>query len=492
MLVTVNAQQSIWEAILPPEALRLPDDLERVDALLDDSAFFDPYFKHFSLFYGRPSIPMETYIRLMFLKFKYRLSYEVLCSEVSDSLSWRRFCRISLDGRVPHPTTLIKITGRCNGAVEELNEILLAKAAEKKVIRLDKVRVDSTVVEANVSYPNDAGLLAKSVKRINRLIERIHDAGGAPRTKIRNRSRSAGRRVRSLLSKIKGRTEEAKNRVRSINAELVDIAVTTANDAEAILRNTRRQLQKAGPFATAKLRSLVDDLEVTISRTHKIAEQTTKRINGETVEGATRLVSLHDPDARPIVKGRLGKPVEFGYKAQVVDNADGIVIDHSVHIGNPNDAGLLLPSIKRIAKRFNKVPKDVTADRGYEDSNVEAELIAIGVKNVVIPKKGKITPERRELQNTRKFKRLVKWRTGIEGRISVLKNSYEMDRTMMDGHAGAQSWCGLSILCHNAIKIGRLVEEKEQRDVKRSATRKHNATAKQSKAPPNNNQNRAA
>lgn len=492
MLVTVNPQQTLWEAILPPEALHLPDDLVRVDALLDDPAFFTPYFRHFSLLFGRPSIPIETYIRLMFLKFKYRLSYELLCQEVSDSISWRRFCRIPLGERVPHPTTLIKITGRCNGAIDELNEVLLAKAAGKKVIRLDKVRVDSTVVEANVSYPNDAGLLAKSVGRINRLIERIHAAGGAPRTKIRNRSRSAGRRVRSLLSKIKGRTEEAKEKVRAINAELVDIASATATDAEVIVRNAQRQLRRAGNDASGKLSSLVRDLELTLERTRKIASQTTTRINGGAVDGSTRLVSLHDPDARPIVKGRLGKPVEFGYKAQVIDNDDGVVIDHSVHTGNPRDSGLLLPSIKRIANRFGKVPKDVTADRGYEDAGVEVELREMGVRDVVVPKRGKISAERRKIQNTTKFKRLVKWRTGIEGRISVLKNTYDMDRTLMDGIDGAETWCGLSVLCHNAIKIGRLIEEKEQRDTRRLETRRRNAAAKRSQAPPGNDKNRAA
>jgi IS5 family transposase len=54
-----------------------------------------------------------------------------------------------------------------------------------------------------------------------------------------------------------------------------------------------------------------------------------------TPEGATRRVSLHDPDARPIAKGRLGKPVEFGHKAQVGDNDDGIVLDHDVQAATP-------------------------------------------------------------------------------------------------------------------------------------------------------------
>jgi transposase, IS5 family len=113
MLRTRNLQPSLWESVLPEVCLRLPIELERVDAWLDDDAFFEPFRAHFDARLGRPSVPIETYLRLMFLKFRYRLGYETLCREVADSISWRRFCRIDIDGRVPHPTALMKITTRC-------------------------------------------------------------------------------------------------------------------------------------------------------------------------------------------------------------------------------------------------------------------------------------------------------------------------------------------------------------------------------------------
>jgi len=119
----------LWEALLPAELLVLPTELARVDALLDDPVFFAPFVAFFDERLGRPSIPMETYLRMMFLKFRYRLGYEALCREVADSISWQRFCRISFGSRVPHPTTLMKITTRCGDtAVAGLNQALLAKA----------------------------------------------------------------------------------------------------------------------------------------------------------------------------------------------------------------------------------------------------------------------------------------------------------------------------------------------------------------------------
>ena len=94
MFRTIGDAPSLWEVSLPPELLRLPDGLARVGALLDDLAFFAPFAPFFHPVLGRPSTPVECYLRLMFLKFRYRLDYESLCAEVSDSISWRRFCRI--------------------------------------------------------------------------------------------------------------------------------------------------------------------------------------------------------------------------------------------------------------------------------------------------------------------------------------------------------------------------------------------------------------
>jgi transposase, IS5 family len=146
MFRTIGDGPSSWESLLLPEVLRLPEELARVDALLDDPAFFAPFAPYFHPVIGRPSTPVECYLRLMFLKFRYRLGYESLCAEVSDSISWRRFCRIGLDGVVPHPTTLMKLTGRCGAAaVAGLNEALWAKAAGQKLLRTTRVRADTTV-----------------------------------------------------------------------------------------------------------------------------------------------------------------------------------------------------------------------------------------------------------------------------------------------------------------------------------------------------------
>ena len=461
MLRTVNDQPTLWESILPAELLVLPVELARVDALLDDPVFFAPFAAFFDARIGRPSIPMETYVRLMFLKFRYRLGYESLCREVSDSISWQRFARIPFGTRVPHPTTLMKITTRCgDGAVEGLNEALLVKAAGAKLLRTDKVRADTTVVEADVAYPTDSGLLAKAVGTIARTVARVKAAGGATRTGSRDRRRAAGRRARSITSKLKLRgalaRDEAQATVARISGELAGLAQAAIREASAVVRNAKRALGRAAGQRKGRLGRAVNELQTVIKRATAVVAQTRSRLAGVMPESASRLVSLHDPDARPIRKGRLGKPVEFGYKAQIVDNADGVILDHTVHIGNPADAPQLAPAIERITRRTGRVPRAVTADRGYGEASVDAGLHDLGVRSVAIPRKGKPGAARREFEHRRAFRDKVKWRTGSEGRINHMKRSYGWNRTELTGITGARTWCGHGVLAHNLVKIAAL------------------------------------
>jgi transposase, IS5 family len=285
---------------------------------------------------------METYLRMMFLKPRYRLGYETLCREVGDSISWQRFCRIPFGSRVPHPTTLMKLTSRCGeAAVAGLNEALLTKAVAAKLVRTDKVRADTT--GGGGGGLSDRFGLGGQGGRWHRQ-DGHADSGrwGATRTRVRDRSRSAGQRARSIAAKLRLRgaavREEGQAAVLRITGQLADIAEAAMTDAQTVLRNARRGLTTATGQRRGRLHRAINDLSTLLARTQRVVSQTRSRLSGVMPDSASRIVSFHDVDARPIRKGRLGKPVEFGYKAQVVDNADGIILDHAVHLGNPADA----------------------------------------------------------------------------------------------------------------------------------------------------------
>jgi IS5 family transposase len=346
-----------------------------------------------------------------------------LCREVADSITWRRFCRIPIEGRVPHPTTLMKLTTRCGtAAVDGCNEALLAKAAQAKLLRTTRLRADTTVVPADVAYPTDSGLLAKAVRRITGELAGLAERAAADAEQLLLNARRTLRRTR-----VKG----------------TELAAAGVRDAAAGRRR-------------ARLHRAVNHLTDLLDATRRIAAQTRQRLSGTTPEGAARRVSLHDGDARPIAKGRLGRPVEFGYKGQVVDNDDGVVLDHTLERGNPADAPQLAPAIKRVIRRTGRRPRTVTADRGYGEAGVENDLHDLRVRTVVIPRKGRPGKARQAHEHRRAFRRTVKWRTGSEARISTLKRQYGWDRTRLDHLDGARIWTGHGVLAHNLVKIATL------------------------------------
>ncbi len=397
MLITTNPQPTLWETILPPGYQGLPRELAAVDALLDDPVFFEPYRAHFNEEFGRPSIPIETYLRMMFLKHRYGLGYETLSREVAYSLS--RFCRVSLGTRVPHPSTLGKITTRCGAeTIAALNEALLVKAAGVKVVRTDKVRADTTVVAANVAFPTDSGLLTRAISMIVALVGVIHAAGGASRTKVRDRRRAAGRRARSISAHLKLRNDEAKARVLTITGELADLAELTSTEAQKVLVNARRCLAPSGRG----------------------------RVGAAALGGRQRRRDRARPQPAPGQPGRRAA-ARPGYWARP---------DRAWPGGAGGDRG---PRLRRGQDR-PRADRSRCAHRGHP-SQGQAEPGA---------PRGRARP--------RGFRRLVKWRTGCEGRISYLKRRYGFDRTLFDTLAGAQTWCGLGVLAHNTVKIATLLQ----------------------------------
>jgi IS5 family transposase len=199
VLRVADPQTTIWDELLPEEAKRLPAELVQIDAYLDDERFIAPWRALFAPRLGRPSIPIETLLRLLYLKHRYGLGYETLCREVSDSIGWRRFCRIGLDRPVPHPTTLVKLVSRAGPAtIEQLNAALVTKLADDKLLRGRKLRIDTTVVEADIDFPTDADLLEHAVRKMGGLVRRVKARGAARRTAFRDRGRAAGWRMRQL------------------------------------------------------------------------------------------------------------------------------------------------------------------------------------------------------------------------------------------------------------------------------------------------------
>ncbi len=372
---------------------------------------------------------------------------------MSDSLSWLRFCRIPVGGTAPHPSTLMKLTTRIGpDTIAALNAELIAAAVDRGLVDVSWLRADTTVVPANIKYPTDSGLLTKGIAKITGLVDRIQSAGAAGRTVFDDETPAARQAAHRIGSKLRRRNETAKEEVLMITGELAVLAETVCDQAKRVLRNARRMRDRP----IKRLRRMLADLDAAIEAVAQIIAQTRLRLSGVTPAGKSRRVSLHDGDARPIRKGSLKNPTQFGYTGQATDNIDGIVLDYEIEPGMPPDAPRLAPAIRRIIDAVGQTPDAVTADRGYGQSSVDVALDDLGVDLVAVLRKGKVSARRHAIETGDSFVELVKWRTGSEGRIAALKRQHGWDRTRLAGLDGTRIWCGWGVLSHNLTKIASL------------------------------------
>ena len=400
---------------------------------------------------GRPSVPLPTLLRLLYLKHRYGLGYESLCKEVADSISWRRFCRIPLDRPVPHPTTLSKLVRRAGpGVIAQLNAALLAKLAGDKLLRARKLRIDTTVVEADIDYPTDADLLERSVRKLGGLVRRIKARGAANRTPFRDRGRAAGRRMKQLARTLRRRTGVAMTEVDRLTGQVARIAKQTLRQAQAVGHNAHRALARRADDRW--LGRLVGELQETIGQTERLLWQTQQRLGGNRVI-PDRLVSLSDPDARPIRKGKPQHPTQFGYTLLLGEDERGFIADHRLEQGNPPDVGQLVPAVERVVAITGRAPGTVVGDRGFGTAANDQALAELGVARIGLQRNGTPGKTRRALEQTRAFRRMRNWRVGIEARISHLKRGFGLRRTRLRRPPGAKTWVGLGVFAYNLQRM---------------------------------------
>ena len=445
MLRERSLGESLWEAVLPAELRELPPELARVDEVLAQDRFLAPFRARLTASTGRPTIPIETYLRLMYLQHRYGLGYETLCKEVVDSFTWRRFCRIALDGRVPDPTTLLKLTRRLGPELlEELNEELLALAVERKVVRSRRLRVDSTFVEADITKPTDSGLCSHAVSRLTKLARRAERTLGRPLVRLRDRRRSIAKRIR-VISGQRGRGRESLPAIDRLTGEIAQRAKRTVGEARALMRKLR--CVRGRKRDEAKV--LASRLERELAAAEQILAQTDLRLTGQR-SIPNRRVSLVDPDARPVHRGNPGRAIGFGYKALIADTPEGFVIADVPEAGAPSDGSLLDGAIAK-ARRAGINVKTVYADRGFATKAGDAALSKHGIDDAVIPRQGRASPR----QQTRSWRRRYRFRNGLEGRISQMKRK-GLRRTRLRGIKGAQAWVGGITFSHNLQRLALL------------------------------------
>jgi IS5 family transposase len=305
------------------------------------------------------------------------------------------------------------------------------------------VRIDSTVIEADVKFPTDADLAAHGARALAREGRKLAKLVGEQKRRVRDRSRAMGRKLRTITRTIRRRSGEAKSEVLKLTGETGELLERSIKEARRLARVARGRARGRG--AKAKLKAAAK-LEAMADRCAKVARQIKQRVAGDPI--TDRIVSLHDPDARPIRKGKLGKRTEFGFVSQLAEvtehtkrGARGLILPASTELGNPAEETLLPGTVAELA-RLGITLREVTVDGGFKPGPTNTALAHLQPTTVFIA-------GRQEPASKRTTRRLRRYRTGEEGRISHLKRRYGLDRSRLKGDQGRQIWTEWAILAYN-------------------------------------------
>lgn len=446
MLRLVGPQvECVFDLGLPVEVPELPADLAAIDALLADPALLEPVVAAWdarAIEFGRPSIPSDRYVRLMVIKTRTGWGYETLVREVSDSLHLRRFCRIALTERVPDESTIRTLTRRLGpDVIDEITRLVIGREIAERRFVARAMRVDSTVVEADVRYPNDAALATDATRVLAREAKKVTTLAGRGARGVTDRSRSAGRKLREISRTVARRTGEAKTTVLRLTGEAGELVAQSVREARRLARRLRERARGRGAQAKLAAARRLDELA---DRAEKVARQIEQRLAGEQI--SDRLVSMFDPDARPIRKGKLRAPTAFGYVFQLAEITEntrrgtrGLLLPAPTKLGNPGE-DTLLPATADELTRLGVTPRDVALDAGFNPGPTARAL----------PDSDRVFIASRQSTGSKHTdRRLAKYRVGCEGRISHVKRRYGVRRTRLKGQDGARTSVGWGILTYN-------------------------------------------
>jgi IS5 family transposase len=441
--------ESLFDLGLPVAVAELPADLAVLDRLLAAPgllASIEASWAAEAVGFGRPTVPMDRFVRLMLVKARSGWGYETLVREVSDSLHLRRFCLIGLWERVPDESTVRKLVRRLGAeVVEDICSQVIAEVtgptagAGRFVVRA--ARIDSTVVESDIRYPTDLGLAADAARALAREAGRARPLAGARAPRVRDRSRAIAGRLRRVNRSIAARTGHSKPLALRLTGEAGALLAVSIREARRLAARLRERARGRG--AGAK-QAAADRLDRLAELAEKVCAQIQRRLAGEPI--SDRLVSISDPDARPIRKGKLRKPTEFGYVMQLTElcentrrGARGLILPASTGIGSLNE-GHLLPATGQRLRELDLRPREIALDGGFTPGPVRQHL----------PEPDRLFISGHHAPHARKTnRRLARFRVGAEGRISHLKRRYGLDRSRLKGHHGARTWAAWAILAYN-------------------------------------------
>jgi transposase, IS5 family len=412
---------------------------------------------------GRLGAPAEIVVRMLLLKHIRNWSFDVVEREVRPNLLYREFTRVHA-GKVPDAKTLGR-QARALGpeVIKQIHRRVVELAVENKVVQGRKMRVDTTVVETNIHFPTDSSLLEDGNRVLTRLMKKVTALAGPVGTKLRDRSRSVKLRVLDIARAARSKAAQSQEKLKQSYGQLLASVGRVVGQAKRFSKEVADGVkQSADLLQQAALEGLRREIDTIVPRVQQVIRQTKARIFGGDTHAEGKLFSIFEESTEIIRKGKAGKPNEFGKMVKVQEGEGQVVIDFEVYDQRPADSDVLIPAIEIHQQLTGRTPDMAAADAGFYSAKNAAPAKEIGVKRVSVPSRSTKSATLKREQKKRWFKKGQKWRTGCEGRISVLKRRHGLNRCRYKGISGMKRWVGLGVIADNVINIGRAIDQQQQ------------------------------
>jgi IS5 family transposase len=324
-------------------------------------------------------------------------------------------------------------------------------AREQKIATGRRMRVDTTVVETDIHYPTDSTLLGDGIRVLTRVMKKVTAVAGKVGTQLRDRSRSAKLKVLAIARASRNKTTQGWQKMKGAYLKLLDITGRVVGQAQNFSREIAGRVKRGKRSVLRRAKKQLDEM---IPRVQQVVRQTRERLLHDNTQAEGKLLSVFETHTEVIRKGKANKPNEFGKLVLIQEAENQIVTHYQVCEQRPADSTLLEGCLQKHVEQFGRAPEGVAADPGFFSAANESKAQQMGVRRVSIPSHDTKSPARRQRQKQRWFKKLQKWRTGCEGRISVLKRRHGLRRSRYKGPAGIQRWVGLGVIADNVIHIG--------------------------------------
>lgn len=397
----------------------------------------------------------ETILRIVICQIIEGESLRGIIIRIDDSNYLRRFVRI-FNGPMIDYSTFCKLRNAIQPKTwKKINALLTLSAVDDGKIDGDRLRLDTTAFETNIHYPTDSSLLWDVYRVLCRLIHTVREIDPEAASDKRLRTKDV-KRLHAKIARRSAKKQSVSKEVKGLYIQLLAHVWRLLAWVPSVCERLRFGIASEAYdiYDAIIAEATIDQIRHFLTLGLRVVDQAQRRVlDGEKVPNDEKIFSIFEPHTELLIRGKAGKPIEFGHMIALQQVEAKFITDYEVFKKRPVDLELVDPALESHRKTFGKNPKELSGDKGYYESMVKIKELEEEIEVVSIGKKGKRSEEETARETSPAFKVGQRFRAGIEGSISFLKRVLGMWRCLNKGWEHYVSTVGATVFVHNLLVL---------------------------------------